>query len=230
MRDLKDTYLEILDNGPSEHTVVTVLTKMKEAGLLDEVIQKGSGFLRQYPHNLRLRSLMVESFLEKGFIGRALAEVKELTSLINRLVSPYKAVAEHLAGQGKQMEAAPLLAYYLSHHPEDQEALALLKKTEPEIPSGVEELPVDFATPTIAELYYEQGQIAAAITAYKMVLDKDPDNAEVSRRLQELRDVASKDAADSQGPIERARHPGQERLIEILERWLPKVREIKYAG
>ncbi len=230
MGDSSDIFSEILEQAPSEHTVAVVLTRMKDQGRFREVMQLCTRFLKEYPHNLHLRSLMVESCLKKGFIGRALDEMEKLSSLINGLVLPYKSVAEYLAEQGKWAEAVPPLVYYLSHHPEDSEALGLLKKMETRVPSGDEEaLPADFATPTIAELYYEQGQLEAAITTYEMILKKDPDNSGIMRRLKTLRDLSSREPG-SHSPSKTPQYISNKRLMKILEGWLPGVREIKYAG
>jgi tetratricopeptide (TPR) repeat protein len=231
MKGSNDIFSDILERGPSEETVLFVLTKMKEQGRLGEVIQGCTRFLVFYSQSVRLRMLMVESCLEKGFIGLAQDHLQKLTGLIGELVMPYKLMAKQLFEGGLWAEGEPLLDYYLAHHPEDTEGLALLKQSKSRLQSSSEPeepLPVDFATPTIAELYYEQGQLDAAIATYERVVEEEPGHAEAVRRLTELKAMTAEDD-DIVDETRDLQDDGNRKVIGILERWLPKVREIPYA-
>ncbi|MDZ7699873.1 MAG: tetratricopeptide repeat protein [Deltaproteobacteria bacterium] len=87
--------------------------------------------------------------------------------------------------------------------------------------------PVDFATPTIAELYYEQGEIDAAIATYERVLADNPEHPDAARRLAELRGTSQeeKTAIDTESPPDDM----NKILMDILKRWLPKIRDINHA-
>ena len=80
MEKSNDFLGEILNNGPSQSTFFLVLKKMKEEGRSSEVIQECQKALSLYPDDLRLRTLLAESYLDLGFIG--LAE-KELARLLH---------------------------------------------------------------------------------------------------------------------------------------------------
>jgi tetratricopeptide (TPR) repeat protein len=88
---------------------------------------------------------------------------------------------------------------------------------------------VDFASPTIAELYYSQGQIDAAIHTYERVLGSNPEDQESLRRLKELKGMFAESPSDAGEKAEVAFPGRKERMITILERWLPKIMEIKYG-
>ncbi len=238
---------EILNHGPSADSISIVLTRMKKEGRLSEVVQECIKFLRVYPDSIRLRLLLAESCLEIGFIGLAESELEKVTLMIEDLIPAYKLLAGIYAKQQRLTKAADTLKLYLAHYPEEPEALKLLEEMKPALVSGeaplkAEELLddvvpgvdeprdalVDFATPTIAELYYAQGKLSAAISTYEKVISSNPDDSESFKRLIELKGMAPEEP----GPEEKEKddlHARTEKLITILEEWLPKIKEIQHA-
>lgn len=247
MADTEDVFNEILNHGPSADSLLIVLTRMKKEGRLNRVVQECIKFLRVYPDDIRLRFLLAESYLGIGFIGLAEAELKKVISMIEKLIPAHKMLATIYIKQKRLAEAADMAKHYLAYHPSEPEALKLLEEIElpilsDEVPLKVErptddvvrevdepiDAVVDFATPTIAELYHAQGQLSAAISTYENVLRNNPDDGESLRRLNELRRMAAKEPVLDYKEKDdlRAR---KEKMITILERWLPKVREIRHA-
>lgn len=134
MEKSNDLLGEILNYGPSQGTFFLVLQKMKEEGRSSEVIQECQKALSLYPDDLRLRTLLAESYLDLGFIGLAETELATVTSRLGDLVSAYKLQAEIYTKQQRTEEAVWALNQYLVHRPDDHDALDLLGK----IKSGVE--------------------------------------------------------------------------------------------
>jgi len=220
---------------------------MKEEGHIREVIQVCIRFLSLYPDDVRLRRLLAESYAAVGFIGMAEAEFMKTGRMIDELVSVYRSLARIYETQGRHEEAAAALRRYVAHYPEQPEALESLGRleraldeskalAETQVPveditweteSAEEEL-VDFATPTIAELYYAQGRTDAAIQTYESILKNHPEDGASLLRLKELRDMLNPPAkGDDTRPS-----PGrskEERMIAILERWLSSIRELRYV-
>ena len=85
-----------------------------------------------------------------------------------------------------------------------------------------EEEIVDLATPTLAELYFSQGQIQEAIETYEKVLLNNPDDKRSEQRLNELRTPHDKET-EPQPSEEDAARAKKEKAIEILEGWLSRV-------
>jgi tetratricopeptide (TPR) repeat protein len=131
MRKSNDLLGEILGYGPSQGTLFLVLTKMKEEGRFSEVIQECQKALSLYPDDLRLRTLLAESYLELGFMGLAETELARVTSRLTDLISAYKLQAEIFSKQQKADDALKALNRYLAHKPDDQNALDLLEKIRP---------------------------------------------------------------------------------------------------
>ena len=238
---------EILNHGPSADSISIVLTRMKKEGRLKEVVQECIRFLRVYPDNIRLRTILAESYLEIGFIGLAGAELEKVRSMIENLIPAYKLLAQIYAKQHRLTEAADTLKLYLSHCPGEPEALKLLEEMRSALVSGeaslkAEELLddvvpgvdeqrdalVDFATPTIAELYYAQGKLSAAISTYEKVINNNPDDSESLKRLAELRGLAAEEP-NTEGKEKDDLRARTETMITILERWLPEIKEIRHA-
>ena len=134
MEKSNDLLGKILNYGPSQGTFFLVLQKMKEEGRSSEVIRECQKALSLYPDDLRLRTLLAESYLDLGFIGLAETELATVTSRLGDLVSAYKLQAEIYTKQQRTEEAVWALNQYLVHRPDDHDALDLLDK----IKSGVE--------------------------------------------------------------------------------------------
>ena len=131
MEKSNDLLGEILNNGPSQGTFFLVLKKMKEQGRSSEVIRECQKALSIYPDDLRLRTLLAESYLDLGFIGLAETELATVTSRLGDLVSAYKLQAEIYTKQQRTEEAVWALNQYLVHRPDDHNALDLLDKIKP---------------------------------------------------------------------------------------------------
>jgi len=163
--------------------------------------------------------------------------------MIEDLIPSYKLLAGIYAKQRRLTEAADTLELYLAHCPGEPEALKLLEEIAPAdegqlevggptddavVVVGEDDAVADLATPTIAELYYTQGRLSAAITIYEKVLNDKPDDIESLKRLTELRGLAAEEPG-SEGKEKDDLRVRTEKLITILEEWLPKIKEIQHA-
>jgi tetratricopeptide (TPR) repeat protein len=328
MENSNDIFGRILGSGPSQNTVFLVLRKIKEEGRLGEVITECLKALDFYPNDIRLRTLLAESYLEMGFIGQAERELDRITSDIKNLISAYKLQADIYTRQKRHEEASEALKRYLAHDPDDQEALDLLAKIKPieeeslpqatdipeeagpaleeefeeevkeeiiaespevpeevvlaaeekieeepaslkppeevalveeekieeeprpEIPEEVvtaggeeiegvpEEVPpvaeeegepfTDLATPTLAEIYFNQGLVDEAISTYERVILDNPEDKASIERLEELKEQIAEKPEIKVAP-EDALRARTEKVITVLEGWLERIQESRHA-
>jgi len=238
-------YDEILENGPSQSTLHIVLARIRDEGRVNEVIKWCMMFLRVYPKDVYLRMLLAECYLHMGSIGQAETEFLKVSSMMNDLLPVYAGLARIYAKQKRFREAAGEAEIFLAHHPEDPEMCELHKKVQeaedaaaggaegrdqkwPVLPDDDAGSLVDFATPTIAELYFSQGQLEAAVETYKKVIEGHPDDSVSAQRLSQLKDEleASRPSVAEEPHNE---HAQKEKLLATLEKWLPRVGEIKYG-
>lgn len=250
METLDGLYNEILTKGPSPGTLFLILTKLKEDGHLKRVIQECLKALNVYPFDIEIRKLLAESYFEAGLISQAEAELVKVASQIGDLIPSYKLQAEIYNQQGRDEEAVEALNIFLAHQPDDQEALDLLNSLRPLEETPVEEsvpemkdspgpleeiieheitppeeegLP-EIATPTLAEIYFDQGQVQNAIGTYEKVIAKNPEDEHSRQRLEELRSMLVEEEVLEDKEVDKVRQK-KEKIIGILESWLANIQE-----
>ncbi|MFC1867368.1 tetratricopeptide repeat protein [Thermodesulfobacteriota bacterium] len=237
-------FSDILDSGPSPGTLFILLSRMKEEGQLSRVIQECRKALELYSDETSIRRLLAEALLESGQVDQAESEVEKVITRLNDLISAYSLQAEILIHQGREEEAAEALKLYLAHRPNDGEALVLMeslqseKEVPPEPESATEEetsppiretgLP-DIATPTLAEVYFDQGRMKEALETYEKVIAERPDDIHSRQRLDELKAMMVQDQVPEDKGKDRVRQK-KERMIAILESWLAGIREQSKMG
>ena len=76
------------------------------------------------------------------------------------------------------------------------------------------------ATRTLAEIYLQQGHLQEAYEIYKTLAEKDPFDAEIQKRLEELREKLHP------SPPSGFLYPlSREEKIQHLEKWLANIRK-----
>jgi len=240
-----DLYNEILADGPSPGTLFRLLLKMKEEGQLKRVIREGIKALKVYPSDLHIRQLLAETCYEVGRIPQAEAELDKLLQQLDTFLPAYKLQAEIYRQQDRDVEAAWLLKLYLAHRPEDQDAVEILgtlkdaeESTVSEPPPIAEEPSLEIegplegkrrvATPTLGDLYFNQGLIHEAINVYEKVVVENPDDELSKQRLDELKSTLKTGSAPEAGDVDRTREKKQ-KLLTILEAWRASIREKNFA-
>ena len=158
-------------------------------------------FLRVYPKDVYLRMLLGESYLAMGLIGQAETEFLKVISLMNDLLPAHARLAGIYAKQKRFSEAAGEAEKFPGPPPRKilkcVNCCKKLKASEvkaeerdqqwPVLPDDDEESLVAFATPTIAELYFSQGQLDAAVETYERVVAEHPDDSASAARLSQLK-------------------------------------------
>jgi tetratricopeptide (TPR) repeat protein len=250
MANSDELYTRILADGPSPKTLFHLLSRLKKEGQLRRVIQESLKALNAYPNDIHIRRLLAQTYFDAGLISQAETELEKVSVLIGDLTDTYKLQAQIYIKQKRKQEATRSLELYLAHRPDDLEALDFLNTLRPEeeapgeepqppsedIPAEaeeqqmVEEAPaaeeeeMEIATPTLAEIYFEQGQIEEAIDTYETILAQDPEDESSRRRLEELKTMIAEEKALEEKQIDEIRQK-KERMIAILESWLANIRE-----
>ena len=243
MEDNTVLYDEILDCGPSESTLHAVLARIKDEGRPNEVIKRCIAFLKVYPKDIYLRMLLAESYLDLGLIGQSETAFMKVVSGMDDLLVVHKRLAEIYEKQKRFKEAEAHARIFLAHHPEDADMGRLhdrVKAVENAVAGNTEgfdqewpvlpddESLVAFATPTIAELYFTQGQLDAAVATYEKVVEEHPDDTASAERLLELKGQLKTGISGMPKEYETV-HAQEEKLLTVLEKWLPRIGEIKYG-
>lgn len=270
MDDFEQLLKDILKGDASPGTLHLVLSKLKAAGHTGLVIRQCRKALDTHPTHNGLRILLAETYLDRGLTARASDELERVARNLHESARVYALLADAYERQGRHEEAAQCLDLYLAHNPEDSGARESLERLRPPVGEMVREpleapdqeppgyppyetLP-EIATPTLAELYFSQGQLDAAVQTYEKVLARSPDDSKARARLHELMALtgASPDLAPVEefreeppaepfpaeheileqplADVEKAAAPDLEKrktqkMIAVLEGWLSRIQE-----
>jgi tetratricopeptide (TPR) repeat protein len=249
-----DLYDQILTNGPSSETLRVVLSKLKTDGEHSRVIQECIKALQTYPDDIPLRHLLAETYLDAGLLAHAEAQLERVMSKMDHLATLYKLQAHILYKQHRAEEAMKNLKIFLAHRPDDPEALDLLQVLEaswqsspktpspaPEVSEPYQTFPDEAAepkaegsdeeglpeivTPTLAEIYVNQGQIMEAIHIYERISAQYAQDAAVRQRIEELKAMVElKTPSEPQQGDKDEQKKG--RIISTLETWLEEMRKM----
>jgi len=219
MTVLDEIYNEIINKPATPRASLILIKTLKEEGKPERVINACLKVLEFFPDDINLRRLLAETYFEQGLIQPAEAELEKLHKQIAELSSVFKLQAELFRKEGRVEEAIDSLKLYLAHHGSDQEAAELLSELSP---SGKEAPPV-VPTPTLAEIYYKQGEIEEAIKIYEQVVEAFPDDEKSKIRLNELLDLSGAEE-QRETPAEIMKEK-KLKLIGILERWLANIEQ-----
>jgi tetratricopeptide (TPR) repeat protein len=95
---------------------------------------------------------------------------------------------------------------------------------EPTVESVEAEGLPEIVTPTLAEVYVNQGQIEEAIHIYERILARDAGDLTVRRRVEELRAMIAAKTPDESVKTHRD-GKSREKIISTLEMWLEEMRK-----
>jgi tetratricopeptide (TPR) repeat protein len=104
------------------------------------------------------------------------------------------------------------------------EPLALEEEEKPEL--GLEEEVLhEIATPTLAEVYVNQGEIQEALSIYEKVVAQNPEDQASMTRIEELRTMLTVEPPLAEEAVPGAKQR-KEKTIAILESWLANIRKM----
>jgi len=88
-----------------------------------------------------------------------------------------------------------------------------------------EEVLSEIATPTLAEVYVNQGQLQEAVGIYERVIAQNPEDQTALARIQELKDMLNAAPPPPEPPAPKATQR-KAKTIAILESWLANIRKM----
>ena len=239
-----DIHDQILTEGPSPGTTFLILSELKKKGHMTRTIQESIKALNVFPTDLRIRKLLADTYFEAGLLAQAEVEAEQVASLLGKdLISVYRLRADIFEKQGRNEEAVGSLRIYLSHEPDDEHALNLLEQLEvgeeesDEVPSvvveGVLPAPVEesieglpeIATPTLAEVYFSQGQVQEAVITYEKVVAQNPEDERSRKRLDELKFSMAPESSSEDKDVDKVRQK-KKKMITILEAWRTNIQKM----
>jgi tetratricopeptide (TPR) repeat protein len=243
MKDIHDRYHRILTEGGAPPALFQALSELREAGDTAAVLRGCSEALSRFPGDIRILQLMAEVCLEDGRLSLAESQIEKATEKIEDLIPAYRLKAEiHLRG-GRPDDARKALRVFLAHRPEDPEALALLENLQrvatPPAPAPLTEAGPEaesmpgpdapsapgIATPTLAEVYFGQGQFQEAAATYERYLSRNPQAERCRQRLEEIQAMISPPPLEESEARPDPARVKREKMVNVLETWRSRIRE-----
>jgi len=188
-------YTEILSKDPKSTVFVPLCDAYQQMGLIDdalEVARKGVEALPRFSPGL---AILGRIYGLKGETSLAIDSFEKALQIDDQNLTALKGLISIRMQRGEKEEARSLLERVVVLRPEDQKARELLgrlgsspvkvpapSKRQSEAPEdGQEDAPI--STTTIAEIYVRQGFLKRAMKVYRDILQVDPQNEEVRRKL-----------------------------------------------
>jgi tetratricopeptide (TPR) repeat protein len=223
MAGLDDIYDEVVDKIATPEARLLLVETLKKEGKPQAVIHACKKVLEIFPDDLHIRRLLAETYFDEGSLDLAEIEVNIIANKINELSYIFKFQAELFVRKEKIDDAIHSLQLYLAHNEGDQEAADHLAEMGQSREKG-SALP----TSTLAELYYQQGELDEAIKIYEQIVVAFPADEKAKQRLFSLRE--EKGTQERETETMRSARERRLRLLEVLERWLAAVEQRKMEG
>lgn len=242
-------YVEILAKDPRSTVFVPLAESYRQMGLLDEALDVATKGVKALPSFSPGYAILGRIQIQLGNVDAAAAAFERALLIDPENLMSLKGLARVRMQQGGQAAALKLVRRAVALKPDDTvaqkmlAALAVPLKTPdvapPPGPVAVAEHPHadPISTPTIAEIYIRQGFFGRAMKVYRDLLQADPHNEEIRRKLIELKEriEAQKVAPAPTAPAEPAVTmlddvpvPAAEEVTEtaqlaVLTRWLDAI-------
>ena len=217
-------YTEIIDKIETPSASVLLVKLLLKEGKTEIAIKACLKALEVFPDDMNIRRLLAETYFHQGRMELAEEELQKLADQIGEFTSVFKLQANLFKQKERLKEAVRALKVYLVHHRDDKEATRLLSELTS---SGREEQPV-LPTPTLAEIFFNQGALEEAIKVYQQVVEAAPDDEKSKMRLNELKQM--KVNGDQQTAGETVSKDRTLKLIGILENWLGAIESEQEAN
>jgi tetratricopeptide (TPR) repeat protein len=217
-------YTEIIDKIETPSASALLVKLLLKEGKTEIAVEACLKALEIFPDNMTIRRLLAETYLQQGRMELAERELERLADQIGELTSVFKLQAKLFKKEEKLKEAIRALEVYLVHHKDDEEAVQLLSELSFTGKGEQDVVP----TPTLAEIFFNQGALEEAIKVYQQIVEASPDDEKSKMRLNELKQMKVAEVQEIAG--ETATKGKKLELIRILENWLGAIESQKVGN
>lgn len=208
-----------MEDRESAEFVAAVQASMSR-GAWSEAYELAKNRLSLYPDDLEAAYLFVQALIGQGEVDRAIEALSKINPTDTRVAALYLDLGNLFSERGDWEKACYYFEKYLALFPASRVAPALKKIASelalPEEKEGgvVNEIPPDFQTMTLVDLYVKQGHLTDALHVLESMREKDPTNDKIIERIRGVQALMGEDAASKEG---------NKRIIAELDRWLQNI-------
>jgi len=224
--DLAHRAFELREKAGGGHRVVPHVRAVQRAASAPVALEFGAGTVATFEAvECSFGIAEARGRAQDGYLrGDRIEEgIRRLGRVIVQALAP--AEARPLVSPIPEEEEPPHID--LSEPTEAEEAALPPDFPEEEAPQMDEKTGIpEIVTPTLAEVYYGQGQLEKAIEIYERVMDTDPEDEKSRHRLTALRAELRPIPTDEKLEAEKGIMEKNKKLIAILESWLDNIRQM----
>jgi tetratricopeptide (TPR) repeat protein len=187
-------------------------------GRLEEAARLCADGVRRHPDYLSARVLLGRIYFDMGLLEEARETMDFVLERAPDNLVARRVVAETFLSQGDREGALERFRALLAFKPDDDEARKRLAEIEAgggPAPRPAPDPKAVLATPTLAEVYVQQGLPGEAVHLYRQIVSADPGNAAAKERLDAL--LQANPRLDPRARMLRDR-------IDMLKAWLAAIR------
>ncbi len=183
--------------------------------------------LLRMPGDLDARSVICRVRIRQERLDEAEEMLREMEVSLASLSRVYASLGDACLSRGMQESAETYYRKFMSLNPDAPLAVGISERltgiaatpeTDPERDAGdAAEVPSDFQTVTLAELYIRQGHLQPAAEVLEAIIGREPANAKATQLLGEVGEMVHREES-------RQRYP---EVIDELSRWLDKIGRLR---
>ncbi len=177
--------------------------------------------------DLDARSVICRVRIGQGRLAEAGEMLREMEAPLGSLSKVYVSLGDAYLAQGMRESAQGCYRKYLRLNPDSPLApeiaerlqdIAQALETDPEGEKGnAAEVPSDFQTVTLAELYIRQGHLRPAAEVLEAIIGKEPGNEKAAALLRDVWEMILREESRKRSPV----------VIGELSRWLDNIGRLR---
>lgn len=197
-------YEEILKNEPSSSSFLILAQILYKQNELERAIGVLINGLRYNKNNITGRFLLGKIYYERWMIEPAKKELEAVFELAPDNLAAGNMLEEIYRSEENYEKALEVLRFVYEFHPGDNSVVSRIEELSDEIKSRPPERWENFSAPpeknssdentdielntqTIADIYIKQGDYKKGISVLEKILEKDPHNSEIRKKISDFR-------------------------------------------
>ncbi|MHB8910597.1 MAG: tetratricopeptide repeat protein [Syntrophales bacterium] len=187
--------------------------------------------LKRIPGDMDARIAVCRVWIRQGRLDEATAILQEMEGTLANLSQVYASMGHVCLNEGLEQSAAAYYRKFLSLNPDSPLAPEISGKlaaiTAPQETGARQDeedaaqVPSDFQTVTLAELYIRQGHLRPAAEVLEAIIRKDPGQERAAELLREVWEMIFREESRKESP----------EVVAELSRWLDNIDRLRgHAG
>ena len=210
LENLENKYLNILKDEPTSNCFVLLAEVLIKRKKVDDALKVLVNGLRHNKHNITARFLLGKIYFERWMIDNAKREFEKVIKLAPDNIAVSKILIQIYSSEENYDSALQVAKKLYFYHPENEEIKIIVRQMiegnsvkQTDKPDGENEPPIQQtpeylthglstedgypATETLANLYFEQGHHARAIEILNKLLEHNPGDDELLKKLEVIK-------------------------------------------